>query len=179
MLDPEEVEEILLLLDSADVDELHLRTRRFELSLSRGPDGWSQSLQVLPADHTVDGTVIRPPDAASTGESSTGESSTGGDAGAAADGAATVAGTPVENAGLVDVPAPLVGTFYRAPRPGAPPFVEVGSDVGSDTVVGIVETMKLMTSVLAGVDGRVAEICRADAQLVEQGAVLMRVKPAP
>ena len=174
MLDPEEVEEILLLLDSADVDELHLRTRRFELSLSRGPDGWSQSLQVLPA---ADGAVIRPADATSPDGSSTGEPRMEGDVGADAGGTAPVVDTPVGKAGLVDVSAPLVGTFYRAPRPGAPPFVEVGSDVGTDTVVGIVETMKLMTSVLAGVDGRVAEICRADAQLVEQGAVLMRVKP--
>ena len=51
--------------------------------------------------------------------------------------------------GLVAVRAPLPGTFYRAPRPGAAPFVEVGSRVGADTVVGIVETMKLFNSVTA------------------------------
>ena len=78
---------------------------------------------------------------------------------------------------LVEVRAPLPGTFYRAPRPGAPPFVEVGSEVAEDTVVGIVETMKLMNSVIAGSRGTVAEICRANAEFTPQDAVLMRIDP--
>ena len=48
------------------------------------------------------------------------------------------------------VPAPLLGTFYRAPKPGAPPFVEVGRAVEADTIVGIIEVMKLMNTVRAG-----------------------------
>ena len=72
--------------------------------------------------------------------------------------------------------APLPGTFYRAPRPGAAPFVEVGSRVGADTVVGIVETMKLMNSVTAGVDGTVAEICLANAEFAANGATLLRIR---
>jgi acetyl-CoA carboxylase biotin carboxyl carrier protein len=59
---------------------------------------------------------------------------------------------------LHEVRAPLVGTFYRAPQPGAEPFVQVGSRVEETTVVGIVETMKLMNPVLAGVAGTVVEI---------------------
>ena len=77
---------------------------------------------------------------------------------------------------LVVVRAPLPGTFYRAPRPGAAPFVEVGSHVGADTVIGIVETMKLMNSVPAGVAGVVAEFCVANAELAAQGAVLLRIR---
>jgi acetyl-CoA carboxylase biotin carboxyl carrier protein len=76
-----------------------------------------------------------------------------------------------------EVRTPLPGTFYRAPKPGAPPFVEVGSPVEPDTVVGIVETMKLMNSVYAGTRGRVAEIYLADAQPAEQDAVLMLIEP--
>ena len=79
--------------------------------------------------------------------------------------------------GLVAVAAPLPGTFYRAPRPGAAPFVEVGDDVGEDTVVAIVETMKLMNSVHAGVRGRVAEICLDNAAAAAQGATLMLIEP--
>ena len=78
--------------------------------------------------------------------------------------------------GLVAVRAPLPGTFYRAPRPGAAPFVEVGSWVDRDTVVGIVETMKLMNSVTAGVDGTVAEICLANAEFAANGATLLRIR---
>jgi biotin carboxyl carrier protein len=83
-----------------------------------------------------------------------------------------------EDAGLVAVRAPLPGTFYRAPRPGAAPFAEVGSRVGADTVIGIVETMKLMNSVPAGVAGVVAEFCVANAELVAQGAALLRIRAA-
>jgi acetyl-CoA carboxylase biotin carboxyl carrier protein len=79
-------------------------------------------------------------------------------------------------AGRTEVRAHLPGTFYRAPKPGAPPFVEVGSPVRPDTVVGIVETMKLMNSVLAGTHGQVAEIWLADGQFAEQDAILMLIE---
>ena len=72
--------------------------------------------------------------------------------------------------------APLPGTFYRAPRPGAAPFVEVGSRVSADTVIGIVETMKLMNSVHAGVDGTVAEFCVQNAEFAAHGATLLRIR---
>jgi acetyl-CoA carboxylase biotin carboxyl carrier protein len=78
--------------------------------------------------------------------------------------------------GLVAVRAPLPGTFYRAPRPGAAPFVEVGSRVGADTVVGIVETMKLFNSVTAGAAGTVAEICLDNAEFTDRGTTLLRIR---
>jgi acetyl-CoA carboxylase biotin carboxyl carrier protein len=71
----------------------------------------------------------------------------------------------------------LPGTFYRAPRPGAAPFVEVGDEVREDTVVAIVETMKLMNSVHAGTRGRVTEICVENAEPVGQAATLMWIEP--
>ena len=80
------------------------------------------------------------------------------------------------NAGLVAVRAPLPGTFYRAPRPAAAPFVEVGSRVGADTVVGIVETMKLFNSVTAGAAGTVADICLGNAEFADRGTTLMRIR---
>jgi acetyl-CoA carboxylase biotin carboxyl carrier protein len=70
-----------------------------------------------------------------------------------------------------------MGTFYRAPKPGASPFVEVGSNVTPETVIGVVETMKLMNSVYAGAQGKVLQICAADGQFVEQDHVLMRLEP--
>ena len=85
------------------------------------------------------------------------------------------AGAP-EPDGLRAVRAPLPGTFYRAPMPGAPPFVDVGSRVEPDTVVGIVETMKLMNSVSAGAHGTVELIPLANAQFAERGAVLMWIR---
>ena len=71
------------------------------------------------------------------------------------------------------VRAPLPGTFYRAPAPGAPPFVEVGATVGPDTVVGIIETMKLMNPVHAGAAGVITEILVDNATMVAKDAALM------
>jgi biotin carboxyl carrier protein len=78
----------------------------------------------------------------------------------------------------VNIRAPLPGTFYRAPAPGAPPFVETGAVVGPDTVVGIIETMKLMNPVHAGVHGVIAEILAENATMVAKGESLMRLADA-
>ncbi len=83
----------------------------------------------------------------------------------------------IEDDGTLPVRAPLIGTFYRAPKPGAPPFVDAGTKVTADTVVGIVETMKLMNSVMAGTAGIIVAIEAADGEFVEQNHVLMRVQP--
>jgi acetyl-CoA carboxylase biotin carboxyl carrier protein len=74
-----------------------------------------------------------------------------------------------------DITAPLLGTFYRAPKPGAPAFVELGSAVDEDTIVGIIEVMKLMNTVRAGKRGRVVDILARDGALVEYGETLMRL----
>jgi acetyl-CoA carboxylase biotin carboxyl carrier protein len=81
--------------------------------------------------------------------------------------------------GLTTIPAPMLGTFYRAEAPGKPPFVEVGSRVEPDTIVCIIEVMKMMNSVPAGVAGTVAEVIAENAQLVEYGEPLFRVEPEP
>jgi acetyl-CoA carboxylase biotin carboxyl carrier protein len=74
-----------------------------------------------------------------------------------------------------NVTAPLLGTFYRAPKPGAQPFIEVGSRVEEDTIIGIIEVMKLMNTVRAGTRGTVIEVLARDGALVEYGEVLARV----
>ena len=76
------------------------------------------------------------------------------------------------------IKAPMVGTFYRAPEPGAPPFVEVGTVVGPDTTVCIIEVMKLMNSMPAGCNGRIERILVADGEPVEHGQPLVVVVPA-
>jgi acetyl-CoA carboxylase biotin carboxyl carrier protein len=84
---------------------------------------------------------------------------------------------PPSEPGLCEVPSPLLGFFYRAPKPGEPPFVEVGSHVEADTVIGIIEVMKLMNTVQAGVKGEVVEILTEDGAAVEYGEILLRVRP--
>lgn len=77
-----------------------------------------------------------------------------------------------------NVSAPLLGTFYRSPKPGSQPFVEVGSQVQEDSIIGILEVMKLMNTVRAGVRGEVTEILTEDGALVEYGEVLLRIRRA-
>jgi len=79
--------------------------------------------------------------------------------------------------GLVVVRAPVLGTFYRASAPGAPPYVEVGDMVGEEDTVGLIEVMKLFTSIPAGTAGRVVEIVAANAALVEYGEPLIVIEP--
>lgn len=84
---------------------------------------------------------------------------------------------PPSEPGLAEVSSPLLGIFYRAPKPGEPPFVEVGSKVEEDTVIGIIEVMKLMNSVRAGTKGEVVEILAENAALVEYEEILLRLRP--
>lgn len=72
----------------------------------------------------------------------------------------------------IAVEAPNLGTFYRSPKPGAAPFVEIGDTVEPDTEICLIEVMKLFTSVKAGKAGTVRQICAGDAELVEAGRVL-------
>jgi len=83
-----------------------------------------------------------------------------------------------EAEGISAIRSPLPGTFYRAPQPGAAAFVQPGDQVMPDTVIAIIETMKMMTSVTAGCAGTIVEIAVEDARLVEADAVLMRVRTA-
>ena len=77
--------------------------------------------------------------------------------------------------GTVEIRASTPGRFYRAPRPGEAPFVDVGALVTPQTTVGIIEVMKLMSGVLAGVEGEIREICVENGAAVEYDQVLMRV----
>ncbi|NIL96734.1 MAG: acetyl-CoA carboxylase biotin carboxyl carrier protein, partial [Planctomycetales bacterium] len=87
-----------------------------------------------------------------------------------------VAAPVVASGGGSEVPAPLLGTFYRAPKPGADPFVAVGDRVSEDSVIGIIEVMKLMNSVTAGKAGTVTEILAENGELVEHGQALIRIQ---
>ena len=154
----DDVADILALLDSLPYDELDLRTDRFHLTLRRTRGGWTEESELL-----TQPTDVTPEDGRPVGEG-------GADQVGGADGAA-------DADGLDAVVAPLPGTFYRSPRPGAPPFVSEGDAVGADTVVAIIETMKLMNSVPAGTPGRVARICLENGEFAPLGTTLLLIDP--
>jgi acetyl-CoA carboxylase biotin carboxyl carrier protein len=82
---------------------------------------------------------------------------------------------PASSNGHAEITAPMLGTFYRQEAPGKAPFVEVGSRVEAGTVVCVIEVMKMMNSIEAGVSGTIVEICADNAVLVEYGQPLFRV----
>ncbi len=79
--------------------------------------------------------------------------------------------------GTVPIPAPMVGTFYATPEPGAAPFVKLGGHVDAETTVGLVEVMKVFNAVSSGVDGIIDEVCVESGQFVEHGQTLFLVRP--
>ena len=145
-LTAKDVAEITRLLEESNFDELHLET-----------DGWKLSLRR--ADTTVAKWTAFTPSAA--------------EANAPAVAQATAAASASDETHAVQ--APMLGTFYRAPKPGAPPFVELGTVVEPDSIIGIIEVMKLMNVVRAGVRGTVVDISGQDGALVEFGEILLRV----
>jgi acetyl-CoA carboxylase biotin carboxyl carrier protein len=78
---------------------------------------------------------------------------------------------------LIEITSPMVGTFYAAPSPDSDPHVALGDEISSDTVVCIVEAMKVMNEIKAECGGTIAEICIQNTQPVEFGQVLFRVRP--
>lgn len=150
-LTAKDVAEIMRLLDESSFNELVLETGDLKVELRRG------AVAPRPAS-------AREPAPASPA--------------AAAPSPAKPNGIAAAGSGETDVPSPLLGTFYRAPKPGEPPFVEVGQTVEEDTIIGIIEVMKLMNSVRAGVRGEITQIFAQNGTLVEFEEPLIRVRSA-
>jgi len=81
-------------------------------------------------------------------------------------------------AGTIEIKSQIMGMFYPQPEPGSPPFVSIGAEVKEDTTVCLIEVMKTFNAMTAGVKGVITEICAENAQMVEYGQVLFRVRPS-
>lgn len=79
--------------------------------------------------------------------------------------------------GLISIESPIVGTFYQASSPDSEPYVKVGDNVDADTVVCIIEAMKVMNEIKAETNGVVVEVCCKDGEAIEFGQVLFKVRP--
>ena len=155
-----DVAEIMRLVEQSTFDELNLEIDGVKLTLRRAgaAGGFARSVTTQPG----------PLDAAAAVAAHS-------DLGIAQPAAPVAASGPVD-ANLEEITSPMLGTFYRAPKPGSAPFVEIGSAVDKDSVIAIIEVMKLMNTVRAGVKGVITEILPADESLVEFGEVLMRAR---
>jgi acetyl-CoA carboxylase biotin carboxyl carrier protein len=159
-LTDDDIREILRIIDESDLDELSIDTEGFSLHVRKGRVEERARPERTAARSLSDRAL------SSTAPFSTASSSTAAPA------------EPPPDDGLVTIPSPMLGTFYRAESPGSAAFVEVGSTLEPDTTVCIIEVMKMMNSVPAGVSGVIAEIVPENGQLVEYGEPLFRVTPA-
>jgi acetyl-CoA carboxylase biotin carboxyl carrier protein len=165
----DDVLNILRIIDQSSCEELHLELGDFKLIVRKRSAGGGVQASAASSAGSVEEEVVVPVAGGGAREVVA--------AAPAAAGTAPPSGPRPAPAKGVEVKAPMVGTFYRAPAPGAPPFVEMGSLVNEDDTVCIIEVMKLMNSIKAGCRGRVAEICAENGALVEFGQTLMVIEP--
>lgn len=153
-MDIEQIKAIIAMMKENDLSEFSMEHNGLKIRIKRGPEGYQQVVSApaaavapLPAPAPASAPTAAPP--------------------------APVA--PPNN--LKYIVSPMVGTFYRSPAPDAPAYVDVGSEVDPETVVCIIEAMKVMNEIKAEVEGVIAEILVDNAKPVEYGQKLFAVKP--
>jgi acetyl-CoA carboxylase biotin carboxyl carrier protein len=178
-LDFNEIRQLLATIAQTDIAEVILKSDDFEITVRKAVSFSGQISSVsqsvssalpgnlptvsptpnpLPSVHIIDGTTNRTVDNVVQNPQSSPSPS------------------PIEQK-LLEIPSPMVGTFYRAPAPGEPAFIEVGDRIRSGQTVCIIEAMKLMNEIEAEVSGQVIEILLQNGEPVEYGQPLMRINP--
>ncbi len=165
----DEVLQILDLVEKSNFDYLDLEIGDLKLTVSKS------GVPAVPA--TVSVTQAAPaPAAAPAALASAAPAPAAAEPAPAAESAPAAQPVTVKE-GTVAIPAPMVGTFYATPEPGAPPFVKLGDHVDAETTVGLVEVMKVFNAVSSGTTGTIDEVCVESGQFVEHGQTLFLVRP--
>jgi acetyl-CoA carboxylase biotin carboxyl carrier protein len=153
-VDPKDIKEIKTIIDlmkKNDLSVFEIEKEGFRLKLQRGPSGQAAAGALLP--------MAVPPKATATAPE-----------------AAPPTPKPIETVPLKEIVSPMVGTFYRAASPDASPFVDVGKNVTEETVVCIIEAMKVMNEIKAETSGIIAEVVAENGKPVQFGQVLFKVR---
>jgi acetyl-CoA carboxylase biotin carboxyl carrier protein len=160
MIDIRKLKELVRLMVENDLSELDLKDQEETVTIKRGVGVPMMMPQGMPA--------YAPPRpmAPSIGEEHAGE------------GGASEAAAPADTIGLIAIESPMVGTFYSAPNPDSGPFVTVGSAVAPDTVVCLIEAMKVFNEIKAEVNGTVERVLVNNGEAVEFGQKLFLVRPS-
>jgi acetyl-CoA carboxylase biotin carboxyl carrier protein len=160
-LSEDDVLHILKLIDESKFDYFQLEVGELKITVSKGDPiplaGSAPQVNLAPVPSAAPAAAPKPAPAPTVAAS------------------ATKPATVPE--GMLAITAPLLGTFYVAPEPGAPPFVKVGQQVTEDTTCGLIEVMKVFNSVRATVKGTIVEAVAQNGQFVEFGQPLFIVKP--
>lgn len=157
----EDIQALLAALADTDTNELTLETPDYKLAIKRGQDPVyvqaSPALPAAPSAPSAPAPATIPEASAAQGDK--------------------VQVDKADTSNLVEVTAPIVGTFYAAPAPDTPPFAKVGDSVSAGSVLCIIEAMKLMNEIEAEVSGVIREVLVSNEDPVEYGQVLFRIEP--
>ena len=174
-LTQDDVIEILKIIEESSFDELHLEMGELKLIVKKqAPPGSRGEPEVHIQEPKKSPELEQLPEAAPVQEPDTSQAIP-----PEAPAQKAEPPAPLDQEGLTPITSPMLGTFYRAPKPGAPPFVEVGQEVGENDTVCIIEVMKLFNTIKAGVRGRIAVICADNAQMVEFQQTLFLLEQIP
>jgi acetyl-CoA carboxylase biotin carboxyl carrier protein len=152
MMNVKEIKEIIALMNENGLVEIEIEREGLRIRLKKGASGVPEIIQESYVVHTPGQTAAQVTAPAKEPEA--------------------------EKSKYIEIKAPMVGTFYRAPAPDAPPFVEKGNTIEPGQVICIIEAMKLMNEIKSEVKGKVVDIQVENAQPVEFGHVLFLIEPA-
>lgn len=170
-LTDQDVQRILDILDQSRFDYLQIEDGDLKIVASKSgvlPEGVAPA---APVAQTAAPAASAAPPAPAAAPASSAPAPTAGA------GPAKSAAAGINRDGLVAVNAPMIGTFYRAPEPGAPPFVDVGTSINPDSTLGLIEVMKVFNGVSSNVTGVIEHILIENAEFVEFGQELFLVRP--
>ena len=153
MLDIRKLKELVRLMVNNDLTELDLRDAEEQVTLRRHGPGGAPQIVTLPGALTSSAPVDP-----------------------AVSGATAVAVAPDQDLATID--SPMVGTFYAAPNPDSPPFVNVGDPIGPETVVCLVEAMKIFNEIKAECSGTIEKVMVSSGESVEFGQPMFKVRPS-
>ena len=148
------IKQVVDLMKRSDISEFEFEEDGFKLRLSSKGTDAPQIIQAAPAAQTPAPSLVA---AAPAGEA---------------------AAAPVEEKGISIIKSPMVGTFYSASSPESPAFVKVGTKVNNDSVVCIIEAMKVMNEIQAEMSGAITELLVENGEAIEYGQPLFKIKTA-
>jgi acetyl-CoA carboxylase biotin carboxyl carrier protein len=151
-VDLKDIKAIIDLMKKNSITEFELEQQNSKLRLKRGLNGGSPAVQDTDTIPVVSMPMLSPAINAP-------------------------AAAPMSNTGEIDIKSPMIGTFYRSPSPESAAYVEVGSEVNADTVVSIIEAMKVMNEIKAEVKGVITQTLVENGKPVEFGQPLFKVRP--
>lgn len=170
MLKVQEIRELIKLVDQSSIDEFEYEYEGSKIKMKKNADPVVAAVQPAAAAHIAHAPVVQPVPAAQAAPVAAVEA-------AKQEAAAPKPEEQAETSNLHKITSPMVGTFYASPTPDADVYVKAGSKVSADSIVCIVEAMKLFNEIEAEVNGEIVEILVKNGQLVEYGQPLFLVKP--